>query len=63
MKYYVTIACDSAARFEIEADNIEEAEEKAEDMINDESFFEKFREDCDFFDPNVTHTFLKHNNN
>ena len=52
-KFDVTIDCSACATFEIEAENQDQAYEKAEEFIQQGDFFVKYREQCDFFDPTV----------
>ena len=52
-KFDVTIDCSACATFEIEAETEDEAYEKAEEFIQQDDFFVKYREQCDFIDPQV----------
>lgn len=52
-KFDVTIDCSAVATFEIEAETIDEAYEKAEEFIQTDDFFEQYRTQCDFIDPQV----------
>ena len=45
-----TYAC---ASFTVRAKGKDEAEEKAQDFIDSDSFFTVYRQDCDFFEPTV----------
>lgn len=52
-KYTVLIDTYACASFVVEADSPEEADEKAQEFIDSENFFVKYREDCDFFEPTI----------
>lgn len=51
MKYEIQIDCTAVCTFRIDAENEDELDEKIEELIASDDFFVKYRENCDFFDP------------
>ena len=53
-KFICFIDCYTPKRYIVEAETREEAEDKAQEIIDCENFFEEYRKDCDFFEPTVS---------
>lgn len=60
-KYTVFIDCVTTKTYEIEAESANAACEIAEQMINGEDFFEKYRRDCEIMQPSVADTVIDEN--
>lgn len=52
-KFLVSIDAEATWTYEIDAETQKEAYEKAEKMLDEEGFIERYREDCEFMDARV----------
>ena len=52
-KFTVIITMETAMSYEVEAENEDEANDKAQEFIDSEKFFDTVREKCDFFSPEI----------
>lgn len=52
-KFLVMIDTYATASFEIEAETEDEAYDKCDELIASDNFFDKYRKECDFFEPSV----------
>lgn len=52
-KFVAVITLETAMSYEIEAENEDEADERVQEFIDSEDFFDVVREKCDFFSPEI----------
>lgn len=52
-KFVAVITLETAMSYEVEAENEDEADEKVQEFIDSEDFFDVVREKCDFFSPEI----------
>lgn len=57
--YFLFIDASACMGFSCRATSEEAAMEKAQEFIQSEDFFKKYREGCDFFEPTVADTVLE----
>ncbi len=57
--YFLFIDTSACMGFTCKAKSEEEAIEKAEEFIQSDDFFKKYREGCDFFEPTVADTVIE----
>lgn len=52
-RFVAVITLETAMSYEVEAENEDEADEKVQEFIDSEDFFDVVREKCDFFSPEI----------
>lgn len=50
-KYTIMVDTYATASYVIEAESMDEAHEKLDEIIQGDNFFEEYRKNCDFFEP------------
>jgi len=50
-KYTIMVDTYATASYVIEAESRDEAQEKLDEIIQGDNFFEEYRKNCDFFEP------------